>query len=521
MNEPSEETHIKASTPTAAEDAKDVPVLEQDYDDKPTELYTAIGEGNWEKAAEIAMEHPEQVKTWVVRYHKKDSSADGKKKVMWRFLPLHSACARQPSDELVELLLFIYPQAATMRDRKGMLPLHYACGNHSSHTVINMLIIAYPQGAEERDVYGKLPIHHACQWGASSSWVISMLTTVYPESVFELDNSESTPLDLAKAGKYEDKTSVISTLARCASAAAIKAETAALRAEVMEKNSRLMEELEEELGQLKQEKSDIEKKMGFDVETMKGELNEDSVRNKQLEEELAQAQAEYMKVREDMDKNEDQRASTKDESIDLFEQVKQLRNQVFIAKAERDELRDRVMEEIDSSRQTIDDIEASLAEHMTEIKVATLQEAELLTSIDDLKKEKEMIYEEQEELISRVESLSGYTNRAQDGQKVLDTLIDDFGPLLEKQKELATLSATFQDKLKKIHVKRDRQLLELALSEESRRFETTENYSSMKECLTYQDSGLSAILESIQACSSSVEKKDDFDECNDDLEDGI
>merc|ERR1719189_3374357 len=173
-----------------------------------------------------------------------------------------------------------------------MLPLHYACGNHSSYSVINMLLIAHPQGAEDRDVYGKLPIHHACQWGASSSWVIGMLLTVYPESVFELDNNENTPLDLAKAGKYDDKASIITTLARCASAAAIRAESAAVRAETMERNAEEIASLEKELETFKKDKDSLGEQLQSYREMSKKAIVEDTEKIQTLEADLVTAQKE-------------------------------------------------------------------------------------------------------------------------------------------------------------------------------------------------------------------------------------
>eukprot|EP00586_Coscinodiscus_wailesii_P021537 CAMPEP_0172515204 /NCGR_PEP_ID=MMETSP1066-20121228/266171_1 /TAXON_ID=671091 /ORGANISM="Coscinodiscus wailesii, Strain CCMP2513" /LENGTH=106 /DNA_ID=CAMNT_0013296189 /DNA_START=12 /DNA_END=328 /DNA_ORIENTATION=+ len=98
---------------------------EVDFDTGPTKLYRAISNSEWNVASSIAKLDPEEAETWVVR--KCFDQASNTTRVLWRFLPLHSACARQPPDDLIRSLLKAYPEAAFSRDDQGMLPLHYAC----------------------------------------------------------------------------------------------------------------------------------------------------------------------------------------------------------------------------------------------------------------------------------------------------------------------------------------------------------------------------------------------------------
>lgn len=488
--------------------------MEQDFDDKPTELYTYIGEGNWEKAAEVAMENPDQVKTWVVRYHKKEEgSATTDRKVMWRFLPLHSACARQPSDELIELLLFIYPEAATMKDRKGMLPIHYACGNHSSYSVINMLLIAHPQGAEERDVYGKLPIHHACQWGASSPWVIGMLLTVYPESVFELDNNEHTPLDLAKAGKYDDKASIIATLARCASAAAIRAESAAVRAETLERNAEEVSALEEEFEGLKKEQAHLSAELDSHRTTSQKAMDDDTEQLRGLESELSTAQTEYENIKRELDETYEERTSTKLEANRLAEKCDIMRGELSDVQKERDDLRDKVLVEINRSREVIDKLEEEVSEGVTEMKSLSAKESSLISAIEDAKREKSNIRQFQQTFAMEVEGLEKYRKKAEAGRKVLADFGAAIEPLSEKQNTLVVGTNDHVEKINKINVKRDRQLLEIALSEETRRFDTVEHYKELKESMESQEKGLMVIVEAIKGCGGVEGGKNFSPEC--------
>ena len=82
----------------------------------------------------INKQDPDQAATWVVRHYEPDEEdgEDEELEIMWRFLPLHSACARQPPASVVTALLCAYPDGAKCQDDQGMYALHYACGNQAS-----------------------------------------------------------------------------------------------------------------------------------------------------------------------------------------------------------------------------------------------------------------------------------------------------------------------------------------------------------------------------------------------------
>mmetsp|Transcript_23522 Transcript_23522/g.25948 ORF Transcript_23522/g.25948 Transcript_23522/m.25948 type:complete len:481 (+) Transcript_23522:108-1550(+) len=181
---------------------------EVDFDENNTDLYEAITNCAWDAALEALERSPTEARTWVVRYH------EGTKDVMWRFLPLHSACARKPPTAVVSALIIAYPEAAKSVDDQGMHPLHYACGNQASREVIRLLLVANPQAAKQTDPREMLPIHHLASWGPSSISVIDMVLVANRNVKEVTDVDGNTPLDLAKEADHDEKNEVIQALER-------------------------------------------------------------------------------------------------------------------------------------------------------------------------------------------------------------------------------------------------------------------------------------------------------------------
>jgi len=179
--------------------------LEVDFDRNVTRLYESISASHWDDALEDIRDHSEESKTWVVRYHD-----DGQ--IMWRFLPLHSACARQPPENIVNALLSSYRHGPQCVDDQGMLPLHYACGNQASVDVIRLLLLAYPDGANVADPNGMYPLHYVAQWGPNSIEVIDVMLYANRNALKSRDADGHTPLDLAHEGEYDEADDVVQLL---------------------------------------------------------------------------------------------------------------------------------------------------------------------------------------------------------------------------------------------------------------------------------------------------------------------
>lgn len=179
--------------------------MEVDFDTNVTELYSAIQKSEWDIALAVAKESPDQARTWVVRYHPNNE-------IMWRFLPLHSAAAKNPPGAVITALINAYKEGSQRTDDQGMLPIHYACGNQASLEVIRQLLFAFSAGASTPDPNGMLPIHYLAQWGPSSLETFELLLRADKNAAFAKDVENFSPLDLALQGEYPEKDNVVRIL---------------------------------------------------------------------------------------------------------------------------------------------------------------------------------------------------------------------------------------------------------------------------------------------------------------------
>lgn len=186
-----------------------------DYDKNITDLYKAITQQDWNAAIHAVKQNPDEAKTWVVRhYEDNNNGGGGEKEIMWRFLPIHSACARQPPASVINALLEAYPDGAKCIDDQGMYSLHYACGNQATREIIRLLLMAYPDAAKKKDPRGMLPIHYIACWGPSSISVVDMVLVANRDVANARDEDGNTALDLAKDGEYPERDAVVAALGR-------------------------------------------------------------------------------------------------------------------------------------------------------------------------------------------------------------------------------------------------------------------------------------------------------------------
>lgn len=185
-------------------------ILEVNFDNNVTPLYDAISNSDWDGAERALRCKPIEARTWVVRYGNEGE-------VLWRFLPIHSACARQPPHRLIDSLIRAYPEGTRELDDQGMFPLHYACGNQASTEVTDLLINSNPDAITTYcKVNGMLPIHYLAQWGPSHTKVIELMLTVNREILDMNDQEGNSTFDLAYEGDYPERDEVTSVLERFA-----------------------------------------------------------------------------------------------------------------------------------------------------------------------------------------------------------------------------------------------------------------------------------------------------------------
>ncbi|KAL9187166.1 hypothetical protein ACHAXT_010886 [Thalassiosira profunda] len=183
-----------------------------DYDENVTPLYEHIGHSEWDAAASRCSSHPAEAATWVVR-HRRDADGTkalvgGQHDILWRFLPVHSACALNPPPAFLRTLLQAYPDGARTLDDQGMLPLHYACGARCSREVLYLLLMRFPQAALKEDPNGMLPLHYLAQWGPregrGESGVVDMVCVATGHKVAtSKDGDGNTAEALALRAEYE------------------------------------------------------------------------------------------------------------------------------------------------------------------------------------------------------------------------------------------------------------------------------------------------------------------------------
>ena len=126
--------------------------MELDYFRSPSKLFQYIENGDETMAISQLTNAPEEARKWVVKKSEHDES------IMWRRLPIHEACIRNPSEELIDALIQAYATGVKEPDAANRLPLHHACFHGASHSVIMKLVRSYPESIDIQDSWGKVPL---------------------------------------------------------------------------------------------------------------------------------------------------------------------------------------------------------------------------------------------------------------------------------------------------------------------------------------------------------------------------
>jgi len=97
----------------------------------------------------------EEPSRWVVQHD------DRNNKILFRRLPIHEACTRYPSAELIAALLDAYPEGASSKDNQGRTPLHCAVIHGAHIDVVYLLLNACYNSILDQDFFFKVPKDYA------------------------------------------------------------------------------------------------------------------------------------------------------------------------------------------------------------------------------------------------------------------------------------------------------------------------------------------------------------------------
>jgi ankyrin repeat protein len=120
-------------------------------------------------------------------------------------LPLHLACQRTESDELVQYLLQSFPDACHFRDKEGKFPLDHALEvTEPRASIVQLLVQQHPVLLSYQDSHGRLPIQRLLEAKSQHSRkssrydkVVEVLLNGFEGSLRLQDEDGYTPLMLA------------------------------------------------------------------------------------------------------------------------------------------------------------------------------------------------------------------------------------------------------------------------------------------------------------------------------------
>jgi len=469
---------------------------EVDFDTNPTDLYTAICQGECEAAVTLAKEKPEDARTWVVRYNPEDDNA-----ILWRFLPLHSACARQTTDALIEALLVAYPEAASAKDDQGFLPLHYACGNRASDAVVNMLLIVYPQAASIQDPYGgKLPIHHLSQWGTFSAGVVSMLLAVHPQAIHVKDHSGYTPLDLAKAANYPGRNVVITALKRCTVTSKKRStEIESLdrgvdvtrEIETLKYQAEKILELEDETDKLRKDNEGIQANIDKEASISNETLSQEQEKVSALAANVSSQKLEVETIRNTYHQSEKDQANNLDDIDSFRDEIVNLKKETERTIKERDTLQEKLILKMKTSDDTIKKLEKRVDEQKVELDEKFQILSTLEKKVEALQLELDNLHKENEGMEEEINVL----RESKDISEKIDVVYATIQKLQARYEKMRNVVVENERMFKASVVEREQKILEIAQLEEQLRVATTEEHDKLMTELNEQDEDIRCVIE--------------------------
>jgi len=120
------------------------------YDEPQTNgLFKLLEDLQWKKAGLTLKQFPNEAKVWATK--------NAHSQVGWRRLPIHEACIRQPTADIIYDLLICFPTSAQETDNFDRTPLHCAIINNANIDVIYLILDAHYNATHTEDFFGKMP----------------------------------------------------------------------------------------------------------------------------------------------------------------------------------------------------------------------------------------------------------------------------------------------------------------------------------------------------------------------------
>lgn len=127
--------------------------------DEPTQLFTLIEKQMWTEAMKRCLEYPQEARIWMCRLRTVESpTKKQKKEIHWRILPIHCAVVLHAPMDLIQELIFAYPQGLEKGDDKNMTPAHCAFKIGLDPDVTQVLVGSFPEALLLRDEENHTPL---------------------------------------------------------------------------------------------------------------------------------------------------------------------------------------------------------------------------------------------------------------------------------------------------------------------------------------------------------------------------
>lgn len=150
------------------------------HDLSPDSLFKRIEDLDWLGAVYSLKSFPDEASEWII---KRDKNNDE----LFKRLPIHEACIRRPSIDIISGLLDSCPSSVIEQDSHGRTALHHACIHGASEEIIYLLLDAGPDAMYAKDFCGDT-VKNSYEEDSRIGIMIAMSKEEISEKVNEIKN---------------------------------------------------------------------------------------------------------------------------------------------------------------------------------------------------------------------------------------------------------------------------------------------------------------------------------------------